>query len=368
MSSAGGLIWGMGIRQTAALLAAAEGIGNVVNFPGTGNTTTGRAQGIVTPWADQTALKQLVYADVLGADQMPVTRAAAMQAPAVAGGRGRIIEQIAGRGLYAVKAGAPTPTQPSWLYRSDSGVSPWHRMAGTLDDLIFFGWSLWVIARGADGFPIDAIHWPFDRWSIDADTGVISVDQVPQSAEQVILIPGPHDGLLNIAAPTIRGALQLQRTVVGRASTPAPVILLQETEDNGMTQEEAQAYVRAVAAARRDPDGAVMFVPHSITATVQQDSASDAMENARNAIRTDLANFLNLPVDALDGTKQAGGGQMDVRYQGVGSTPSNLDDRMRFWTEPIEARLSLDDCVPRGTAVRFDFSAPSTPTGTPTED
>lgn len=333
------------------------------NIPGLG--VTAPVTGIASPWSES-QLSGLIWADIFDTEHRPLTRADALRVPAVAAARNRVIEKLAGRPLVDYTTAGRTPTQPLWIHRTDNAlaVSPWHRMAETLDDLIFYGWSLWAVERNSDGQVTQALRVPYDRWQAQLD-GSIQFDGEEVPADQVILIPGPHEGILNCAADTIRAGLDLERAWRSRARNPAPNIILEERDPNGLTQEEAQEYVRAVAKARSNPDGAVMFIPASINARIEGNSGESFLESARNAIRLDVAAYFDLTAQSIEASKT----ESTLTYETAETADRQATDRMAFWSEPIEHRLSLDDMVPRGHRVRFDFHAQTHPqTGTPTED
>lgn len=330
----------------------------------TGSVTSG----IVSPWSDG-ELDKFVWADILGLESVPVSRKEAMSVPAVAAARHRIV-QLADRPLRALRGTEDVTDKSPWMHRTDVRDTPWMRMACTLDDWIFYGRSLWLVARGAhqEGMryaPMqDAVHVPFSRWGINDDGGV-TVDDVPMPEGSYLLFEGPFDGLLNVASETIRAAKSLERAWASRVRNPTPTILLEEREDGTVTKKEAREYVAAVSKATRDPDGAIMFIPAKINARIEGDTGVNVLTEARNAVRIDIANLLNLNASALDGAKP----QSSLTYETQETETAELQDRMAFWTAPLEHRLSQDDVVPRGTRVRFDF-AQTTPaqTGTPMED
>lgn len=345
--------------------ASAIAAGELVPFTG---RAMKHATGIVSPWSTG-QLEQFVWADIYGLDAVKVTRKEAMSVPAVSASRNRIV-QLADRPLRAIRGTDDITSNQSWLYRTNTAITPWMRLAATFDDWIFYGESLWAVERGATpagsahGPILDAVHVPYDRWEVD-EFGVILVDQVPADAESVLYLPGPFEGLLNIAAETIRSAKALERAWASRVRNPTPTVILEEVQDGEVTPDEATTYTQAVAKALRDPDGAVFFVPAKIRLRLEAEGGIDVLEGARNAVRIDIANYLNLNASALDGSKV----QSSLTYETQETETKELQDRLAFWTAPLEHRLSMDDVVPRGTRIRFDF-ATTTPaqTGTPTED
>ena len=331
--------------------------------------------GIVSPWAEG-QLQEFVWNDIFGTDTVPVTRIEAMSLPSVVVARGLLLGALAGRPLRALRGQELLDPQPTWLYRTDTDLPPWHRMAHTLDDIIFYGSSLWAVERGSEGQITDAVRVPWDRWEVDP-TGDILIDDIYPDRKSVIYFPGPFEGLLNVAGRSIRAAVDLEviRAAVdlegswaGRARTPSPAIVLEEKEDNGMTQAEASAYVKAVAAARRDPDGTVMYIPYSLNARFEGNTSTDLMIEARNAVKLDIANFLNVPTAMLDAALP----KASLNYETQDGRQEAFIERLPYWTEPIEARLSMDDVCPRGQRIRFDVSPnsnrPGGQTGPYTED
>lgn len=324
--------------------------------------------GIVSPWGDG-ELEKFVWADILGLDIIPITRKEAMSIPAVAAARNRIV-QIADRPLRALDANDADVSEKSpWLFRTNTPETPWERIAHTLDDWIFYPWSLWLTARGTatdgDLGPIeDARHCPYDRWGVD-DDGNITLDEQPLARGEYLLLRGPFDGLLTVAAETIRAAKALERAWASRVRNPTPTVLVTEKNEGDFTKREAKKYVEAISTALKNPDGAVLFVPAKATVTLEGETGINVLTEARNAVRIDVANYLNLNASALDGAKP----QSSLTYETQETESAELNDRMAFWTSPLEHALSIDDVVPRGTRVRFDF-ATTTPaqTGTPTED
>lgn len=300
-------------------------------------------------------------------------RAEAMSVPAVAAARAIIINKLAGRPLRALRGETVLEgdAAPTWMYRTDTGVSPWHRMVQTLDDLFFYGDSLWVVERGSDNQITDAQRCYRDQWQVTS-SGVIQLFVAsPTSPDgawidapdgSVVYIPAPFEGLLTVASRTIRGATSLEQAWTNQARTPLPAIIIEEREDNGMTTEEATEYVQAVAAARRTADGSVvMFAPYKVNVRVESGTDATLLVEARNAVKLDVANFATIKATELDAALP----KASLNYETESGTAEVTEDRMSYWTDPIEARLSMDDVVPRGQRIRFDFNL--TPTQTPAD-
>ncbi len=336
--------------------------------PGTRPIGAGGGMRLRSPFSTTTPT-ELVYADVFpeGAWPKVYSRADAMRVPAIAAARNRVIEHLAGRPLVDHTTTGRAESQPAWLTstRSVLAISPYQRLVETLDDLIFDGVSAWAVNRGAGGkITGDVVHIPFDRWTQD-EYGTVFFDGEEVPEDQVLVIPAASTGLLHAGKDTIEGGLLIERAWRARARNPVPSIILKEREPNSMTQAEAKEWVDAIAEARRNPDGGVMFVPAVIDANFEEHSGESFLENARNAIRIDVANYFNLTAQSVEASKA----QSTLTYETAETADAQTTDRMSFWSEPIEARLSLDDVVPSGHRIRFNFEAEHHPlTGTPTED
>jgi hypothetical protein len=334
-------------------------------------------QGIAT-WASSGSLQTIAYSDLFAT--VPIgwaTRAEAMRVPAISKARALLMALIAPRPLVAMNAAGKLPPeqQPTWLYRTDTLISPQLRTMMMLDDLLFHDATLLAVNRGAQpssGYApiLDAVHTPRDRWEVDPDDGTILVDDQPVPPDSVIWIPGPWAGLLREASDVIRGSRDMTRAWVNRVQTPVPTILLKDTDTQGLTDEEIELMVERVAKARRSSDGTVMYIPPGVDATVVAATDDAALfENGRNALRLDVANFLNMPAALLDGSPNTASLTYDTRL----SQRLDLQDySLTYWTMPITSALSLDNVVPRGQRIEFDFSdldaVTNSPTGPNVED
>lgn len=356
----------MGIRTALGLTRtirpdAGVGGGPVVGMP----TPLGRS--VRSPWAPASTLSQIVWADIFGTDALPVTRAEAVTVPAVQAARKLIVSRLAGLPLVALNADGPLAVQPSFLYRTDGMVTPWHRNAWTLDDLLFTGFSLWQVQRGTEGDVLAAWRVPVEWWAIDPDNRITVLGEaVP--AGSVILFAGPDEGLVTYAARTIRAARNVETAWAGRVRSPVPIVDLHRTTDDDLSEEEVRAMVDDFVTSRLDPNGAVTSTPASVELKAFGDNANSYLVEARNAVRLDVANHVGVPAEALDGSLSTA----SLTYTTQEGTRTELADALRLWADPFTARLSQDDVVPRGTRVRFDVSDLATPvpvpTGTPTED
>lgn len=328
---------------------------------------------ISSPWIDEDAptLNVVAFAEMLGltADMLPLNRQAAIGIPAVSKARNLICSTIAKwplRALRATPANGDTPAADvdvtadyPWLFRTNDAVSPYDRMFWTVDDAIFYGASLWLTERGAADSSgrapiLHAARCPKEWWKIE--DGKIKVQ--PQGvgkwrvlqAHEGVFLNFPFEGLLGIAQRTLRGAIAVERSWVGRAVSPLPLVDLHRTDDTAMTPDEVKDMVKDWATARSDPYGAVGSTPENVELNVLGDVKAELAVEGRNAIRTDVGSFVNVRASMLDGTM----GIDSLTYSTTeGERNSFYEFDLPFWTDPLEARLSLDDLVPRGVRMAF---------------
>ncbi|MCB7135355.1 phage portal protein [Cellulosimicrobium marinum] len=324
---------------------------------------------VQSPWTPSTLSPNLVIADVLGAPDLPPSRAEAMSVPAIAKARHLITTTLARQPLRVFRGEAELSTQPAWLYRTNSDTPPQMRMAYTLDDLFFYGWCLWAVQRGADDQITDAVRVSPDRWSFD-EVGRVEVDGNPVDSGEVILIPGPFEGILAAAPSAIRAARNLEQTWAARVRNPIPVVELHITDSNIELSKEEKATLRdEYVQARKNPDGAVVITPAEIELRIHGDAVTDLFIQGRNAIALDVARMTGIPATMLDASQV----QSSLTYKTTETGRNDFIDALtNMWAMPIEAQLSMDNVVPRGQRVAFDMSnllaVPQATTGPDMED
>ena len=324
--------------------------------------------GIRSPWSSS-HLESVVWSDIFGgAAPAPVSRAEAMRVPAIARARHLLCSSIAGMPLRVLTQDGSTPEQPTWTYRTDSStVPPQLRMAWTVDDLIFTGYSLWAVRRGAEHQVLDATRLPLEEWAFDG-TGQILAYGEPVAADAVILFVGWHEGICDFGQDTIRTAKRLEATAATRADSPIPAVELHQTDDVQLDDDEIDGLIEDYVKARRDPNGAVVYTPHNVELKIHGTLATELLVQARNASAIDCARDIGVPASMIDASNV----NASLQYETVqGRNLEFRDYSLALYTGPIESRLSLDDVVPRGQRVRFDTSALTgipAPTGPLTED
>lgn len=315
------------------------------------------------------ALQAVVWADLLGAEFTPVTREVAMSVPAVARQRHLLAGSLARCPLVDMVGDTVSPVQPTWLYRTDSPVSTYHRMLWTVDDLLFYGWSLWARTNDAIGrLPLDAVRVPFERWAF-TKTGTIEVDREPVKAAEVILIPGPHEGIIQFGASSIRMAKDNLRAAANAARNPAAHLELHYTGDEPLKTEDRAEYLAEWAKARRGENGGVAWTGKNMELKEHGTHEAALLIDGRNADAVDMSRLVSSPAAMADATNAGA----SLTYETTdGRNGQFVDYGVSLYADSITARLSLDDCTVRGHRVAFDMAtlrnvdAPTT--GAPTAD
>lgn len=296
-----------------------------------------------------------------------MTRREALSVDAVTRARDLVCTTIARAPLrsYTGANEDPDADQPAFLYRTDGEVHPRTRMLWTIDDLVFYGWSLWAVDRGADGAILHADRVPWDRWEFD-DSGVVLVDDRPAPSDAVLLIPGPHEGILERNATTLRTAQRLERAAAARAANPVPLVELHQTVDVDIDPEERDAllagYGQAVMAANGGTTG-VAFTSYGIEgkAVGANGDGAAALVESRNYAAVTAARIVGLPAAMLDATSAGA----SLTYETTSGRRAQFVDEVRAYSDAVEGRLSLDDVVPRGRRIAFDVEQLTTLTPAP---
>lgn len=326
------------------------------------------AMALSSPWVTG-SLQPIVWADIFGADALAVmTREAAMSVPAMARARGLLTTSVARSPIHVYRGTEQLTEDPPWVSRTDGVISPFIRMLWTVDDLLFTGWSLWAVARGADGMPLRMDRVERSLWYIDTD-GTVMVDATPVDPSTVVVIPGPHDGVLNTGRRTLTTAAELEQAVANTARSPVPAIDLHQTTDVEMTSTEKQDLIAGWVAARRGDNGGVAYTNSAVEARTLGQPVESLIIEGRNASAVDVARMAGVPAALIDATNAGA----SLTYETTeGRNAEFLDYGVLPYMLAVSGRLSLDDVTPRGTRVAFDVTELTGPlptaTGPTTED
>jgi hypothetical protein len=327
-----------------------------------------------SPFTDQSALQSVVWADVSGATASIMDRDTAMSIPAMARQRHLLVGTGARCPLRVLAGPDVLPTQPTWPTRTDGEVSPYHRMLWTLDDLLFHGWSLWSAVRGVspegvDGALLRADRIDWNRWTVDPDDGLILVDEQVAKASEVILIPGPHEGVLNFGRAALRRTLDNQESAARAARNPSAYLELHYVGDDQLTDEQIDKHIERWAKARRGDNGGVAWTNKWVEVKEHGTHQEHLLIEGRNADSVDVSRLVSSPATMADATTSGA----SLTYEtSEGRNIQFLDYGVSLYMDAVAARLSMDDVVPRGQRVAFDtealtVTAPA-PTGAVTPD
>lgn len=324
---------------------------------------------IASPWSPGGDLAQVLWRDVYGVDEIPIsTRLDAMRIPTIARARNRICSTIADLPLVDMRVDQRTDPQPAWLSDSPrSGQSPQHRLAWTVDDLIFTGWSCWWADRNADGSIADAHRIDRNEWEIDDDRNVL-IDGLPvRDPRNVIVIPGLHEGILTLGGGTngaLTDARALYRAVRQRLRNPIPQVELHQTSGRRLTEPEIDTLIDRWAAARRGENGGVGYTSPEIELNERGGGDGEQfLVDARNAAAVDLARLVGVSASVVDATAP----KASLNYETTsGRNTEFVDVDLKLYLLPITARLSRGDVTPRGRRVAFDLAAYTSPSLDPT--
>jgi hypothetical protein len=319
------------------------------------------------------SLSKVFWSDVFGEDGPTFTsRTQAMKIPAVARARNLIVSTICRAPIVAYRGDAALSprAQPTFLYRTDGVTPPSHRLAWTVDDLIFYGWSLW--GRGQNsvdtGRPLTMDRIDRSRWRFDGD-GHIEVDERIVRSDEVMLIPGLHEGILNYGVDTIEDTRKLYAAVRQALETPVPLLELHQTNDADLDDTKIDALIKRWATARKGGNGGVAYTNSAIEAKPHGRDDSTLLIEARNAASLDLARMVGVGASRIDATAP----KSTLNYETTsGKNLEFVDFDLALYITPIQARLSMDDIVAPGIRCAIDLtdftSQTPSPTGPATQD
>jgi hypothetical protein len=324
-----------------------------------------------SPLSPDSTLSRLVWTDLFGDARASVnSRESAMRLGPVARGRNLLAGSLSRCPLVALRGETPLSAAAApWTLATEDGSSWQHRMVWTVDDHIFYGWSLWHRRNGADGFPLAATHVNFSDWSID-DDNVLNVYGSPVTdPSEWCLIPGLHEGILSYGGDVLRDARDLFAIVRERLeNTTPPVSLEAQPGAERLTPDEIRTVIATYKQARKD-NGGVGYTNEWLKAVaLKGNQDGDLLIDARNAAAVECARLIGIHAGLVDATAP----KASLNYETTtGRTQEFVDFDLALYAMPIAARLSLDDFVPHGTRVDFDTSVltgPFRPTGPNTED
>lgn len=301
--------------------------------------------GIQSPLSDSSHLNAVVWADLTGGEARLLSRADAMSIPPLARQRHLLTGTAARCPLVEVdQAGTPTASQPAWLTNTPGILSAWHRMLWTVDDLIWHPFSVWW--RDDQGDPSERI--PTERWTTDA-TDRLEVDGVLVGDDEVLVIPGPHEGVLNFGGPSIQRTLDNLDSAARAARNPAAYLELHYTGSEPLSTEDKRQLVQDWADARRGLNGGVAYTGPNLEVKEHGTHESHLLIEGRNADAVDMSRLVSSPSAMADA--EAGSLTYETTENRGGQF---LDYGAALYMDSIVARLSMDDVTAPGRRVIFD--------------
>lgn len=300
--------------------------------------------------------QEIAQAFGINSDVDYVTRKQAMSIPAVRQGRNVIAGKVGTAPMICTRtrAGkAPERVDRPFFMQPDPNCTRAALLTWTLDDLIFYGISYWVVInRDALGFPMQAVRVEPGRITVDYSTGTIRLDGTVLAPRDVIAFQGPDEGLLKHAARTLKTCLLLEDAVRRSASADIPVGLFEEDGDAARTQDEIDEFLASWESARRARSTG--YVPGGVKYTnPNADPEKLQLKDARAFQAAEVARHMNLPAYAINAPTND-----SLTYS---TTEGNRRDLVEITYAPyvaaIEQRLSMGDVTPLGTQVHLDFSA-----------
>lgn len=334
--------------------------------------------GIAAPpsWGDGSQLDKLFWSDVFGdleLDWAIVDRARAMGIPALKRARDILCTTLGRLPLQTLRAGEVVDPQPTWTTSTDGSSSPFHRMVWTIDDLLFYGDSLWRGQRPADPARessnfLTLTRVPYFRWRHNEDTGRLEVDEDPNTdQDSLVYIPGFNEGILASSQTALRTAALLSAQAHSASKTPFKLELHQLTADP-MPADEIDTLIARTRKALADNEG-ILFTNAAIQAIVHPVDAAQLLIEGRNASAVDMARIASLPAALVDAT--AAGASLTYETQ-QSRNQQAVDYGLAAYAAAVTSRLSMDDVVPRGQRTAFDLSEFTTltpaATGAPVAD
>ena len=330
-------------------------------------------------WTDNSHLFDFVAPDLgIPADRMPLSRFAAMRVPAVSRGRHLTCSAIAGCPLEAYRGADLVAPQPTWAYATDgqtgdvdtsdarrwqlTAQAPWYRMLWTVDDLLFYGESLWYsTALDVDGRPTRMVRFPYSAWTVDDAGTITDLDNHPLDPARLVYFPGPHEGILRFGARTIRQASSLEQSSADVAAHPFRLELHQTTAAT-LTGDERREVVSEARAALAASDG-VLFTNAALETKEHRMDSDALLIGGRNAAALDVARHISMPGAMIDATTEGA----SLEYQTATARNQQwIDYGLSLYMDSVESRLGMDDVVPQGQRVAFDTADLTTPTAGPT--
>jgi phage portal protein BeeE len=286
------------------------------------------------------------------------SREEALSIPTVAACRNLIVGTIVQLRPYVYRAEERLPS--GYLLSKPDPSSSWPAtIAGTVDDLLFYGRTYWrVLERDSAGFPTRARWTPYRDvtpetrstggsyaellgYRIAGVEGVVPVDDV-------IRFDGQAPAILTTGARALAGALELEAAArrLAKVELPAGTLTNDGTE---LSEEEAQEVVEKFSTNRLEHGIAFL---QGLTYSRENLSPADLqLLDARHNVATEVSRLFNVPVAMVAASPS--GHSSAMLY-------ANLTQMLAILISTscaphlVVVETTLSDVMPRGQAVAFD--------------
>lgn len=285
----------------------------------------------------------------------PISRALAMQVPAVQSGR-NLICGVSTLPLIQYDAEMRRIEHP-FLGQVERHRPNLLVLADTIEDLLFERVAWWrVTERGANDYPYKGEHVATHRVSVTEEHGqkVIRIDGKRVQARDVIKFESPNCGVLNTGGKPIRRALLVDLALALYANNPRALDYFSERVDQAGTFTEVEDVDEALSGwreARRN--NSTGFVPAQLEYHTVDVPAGlyDSLLKMGEAATIDIANLLNLDSEDFNISTTS-----RTYFNADQKRKDRINDVLAPYMVAITSRLSMGDVTKRGYTVEFDTS------------
>lgn len=312
-----------------------------------------QSQNLASPFATGTGLAPVIASD-LGyfTTGGRATAIEALSCPPIYRGMSALVTLISDLKLI-YEDGSDLSEDDKWMNESPGSITPGQRHAALLIDLAFERDSVYWVERDGDRI-VSALKLPRECWQLDWRGNVVINGESIKDQTQFIYFQSLMPlGLLDAAAASIEHYLDLRQTIRSRSKNPMPLVELHVTQEFEGTAKELAETQERWAKARQAENGAVAITPMGIQLIIHKPEDGGAMlSTARNDVRLDFANFLNLAASLLEGANGSSG-----TYENTLQAKDELITlSLMTFLAPIQQRYSQPDVTKSGKRIKFDLS------------
>lgn len=311
----------------------------------------------ITTWEETTnPMTKLTMKDLYGIDVSGIadlSRAEAMQIPAVAKIRNRVASKLGGFPLVAMSGNSAYSPAPAWVSNLEPDRARFVSVSWIAEALMFYGRAYLLIhEKTAKGNPKYFKFVP--EWHAVTKNGILlEAFGKKVSQGEYIRIDAHHEGLLNYGQDALKRAAVIEKAAARAAENPVPSIELHQTGGAALTDAEIDTLIARWAAARSNKNGGVAFTSQSIETKTHGQAAEQLLIDGRNMAAIDLARAMGAPAWMIDASVSGS----SITYGNVNSRSRELvEDLLQPIMDAITGRLSLDDLLPRGVWLKMDAS------------